>query len=183
MSQWDVGFASRSRSAVASRSSWASLQDVERLIVQAVDTAYYQVQLGQERIRVAQADEKFSRDQLDETEKLRAAGRATVADVNNFRVRMLAAQANVTASEGLRDTGLVVLVELMGLTDAYAPRNLEMPPLEEETEYEMTTPEPEPQSSTTTRMVVWTGTETQRITSPTTHTIRIRVGSRLRRTI
>ncbi|MCH9000944.1 MAG: TolC family protein [Planctomycetes bacterium] len=126
------------------QASWALLQDVERLVVQAVDRAYFQVQLGKERIRIAKADEKFSRDQLDETEKLRAAGRATLADVNNFRVRMLAAQANVTASEGLRDTGLVVLAELMGLTDARAPHDLKMPPLADETEYEMTTPNPEP---------------------------------------
>ena len=123
--------------------SWASLEDVERLIVRAIDTAYYQVQLGQERIRIAQADEKFSRDQLNETEKLRAAGRATTADVNNFRVRMLAARANVTSAEGLRDTGLVVLSELMGLPDARPPSSLEMPPLADETEYEMTTPDPE----------------------------------------
>lgn len=126
------------------QASWALLEDVERLVVQAVDTAYYQVQLGQERIRIAEADEKFSRDQLEETEKLRAAGRATMADVNNFRVRMLAALANVTASEGLRDTGLVVLAELMGLTDARAPHDLKMPPLADETEYQMTTPNPEP---------------------------------------
>lgn len=126
------------------QASWALLEDVERLVVRAVDTAYYQVQLGQERIRIARADEKFSRDQLDETEKLRKAGRATIADVNNFRVRMLAAQANVTASEGLRDTGFVVLAELMGLTDACAPRNLEMPPLEDETDDQMTTPDPDP---------------------------------------
>lgn len=126
------------------KASWASLGDVERLIVQAVDTAYYQVQLAQEQIRIAKADEEFSEDQLNETEKLRAAGRATSADVNNFRVRMLAARANVTAAMGLRDTGLVALAELMGLPGALPPDDLEMPLLAEETEAEMTTPDAQP---------------------------------------
>lgn len=124
--------------------SWASLGDVERLIVQAVDTAYYQVQLANEQIRIAKADESFSEKQLNETEKLRAAGRGTTADVNNFRIRMLAARANVIAAEGLRDTGLVALAELMGLANAMPPDDLEMPLLAEETEAEMTTPVAEP---------------------------------------
>jgi len=124
--------------------SWASLGDVERLIVRAVDVAYYQVQLAIEQIRIAKADEAFSQDQLNETEKLRAAGRGTTADVNNFHVRMLAARANVTAAVGLRDTGLVALAELMGLPNAMPPEGLTMPPLAEETEAEMTLPEAEP---------------------------------------
>lgn len=124
--------------------SWSSLQDVERLIIQAVDAAYYQVQLAQEQIRIAKADEAFSLDQLSETEKLREAGRATSADVNNFRVRMLGAQANVTAAIGLRETGRVVLAELMGSANAELPSDLILSPLTDETEEDMTLPDAEP---------------------------------------
>lgn len=117
-----------------------SLIDVQRLIIQAVDTAYYQIQLAREQLRIAKADEAFSREQLEETEKLRAAGRASQADVDNFRVRMLAAQANVSEAYGLAETGRVVLAELIGLTDATLPHPVTLTDLEDETETEMDAP-------------------------------------------
>lgn len=120
------------------------LVDVERLIVHAVDTAYFQVQLAQEQVRIARADETFSREQFEETEKLREAGRASQADVDNFRVRMLAAQASLTAARGVRETGRVVLAELMGIPSSTLPPELGLSPLEAETEEEMTVPEVDP---------------------------------------
>lgn len=126
------------------RASTMGLVDVQRLLLQAVDRAYYQVQLSEEQWRIAEADESFSREQLQDTEKLRTAGHATQADADNFRVRVLAAQANVTAAAGLRETGRVVLAELMGLEDVTLPSDLRLSPLAEETDAEMTTPDPKP---------------------------------------
>lgn len=126
------------------RAAGESLADVERLIVQAVDTAYYQVQLAQEQTRIAKADEAFSREQLEETEKLRDAGRASQTDVDNFRVRVLAACANVTEAIGRRETGRVVLAELMGLGDVMLPPDLEFSPLAAESAEDMTVPDVEP---------------------------------------
>ncbi len=119
----------------------ASFTDVARLIVQAIDTAYYQAQLGHEQLRIARADETFSQEQFEETRKLRDAGRATQADVQNFRVRVLAAQANVAAAVGLRDTGRVVLAELMGLSGAELPAALALSPLATESVTEMLLPD------------------------------------------
>ncbi len=118
-----------------------SLLDVQRLIISAVDVAYYQVQLAQEQIRIARADEVFSQEQLDETTKLRAAGRATSADVNNFRVRVLAAKATVIAAVGLRDSGRVLLAELMGIPGAILPAALSLSPLIPETKEELELPD------------------------------------------
>ncbi len=123
------------------RATGLSLKDVQRLIAQAVDTAYFQVQFAEEQIRIARAEERFGQEQFVETEKLRAAGRATKADVDNFRVRVLAAQANVTAALGLRDTGRVLLAEFLGLEDAMLPDGVTLSPLEPESEYEMTLPD------------------------------------------
>ena len=124
--------------------AFQSVMDVDRLIIQAVDSAYYQVQLAHEQIRIARADEQFSREQLDETTKLLAAGRATKADTDNFRVRTLAAQANVTAAVGLRETGRVILAELMGVVGATLPEEISLAPLTEETQQEMSLPDVEP---------------------------------------
>ncbi len=121
-----------------------SLVDVQRLIVRSVDAAYFQVQLAREQVRIARADEEFSREQLEETRKLQQAGRATVADVDNFRVRVLAGQANLAEAEGLRETGRVLLAELLGIHDVDLPDGLSLSPLEEETEDELTPPDPGP---------------------------------------
>ncbi len=119
------------------QASKESLVDVQRLILRAVDSAYYQVQLAQEQLRIARADEAFGEEQFRETQKLRAVGRATSADVDNFRVRVLAAQARVTAADGLREGGRVALGELMGLPESTLPTGLLLSSLAEETEQEL----------------------------------------------
>ncbi len=126
------------------RAAGESFADVERLIVQAIDAAYYQVQLALEQTRIAKAAEDFSREQLEETEKLRDAGRASQSDVDNFRIRTLAARANVTEAVGRRETGRVVLAELMGVGDVMLPPGLELSPLAEESAEDMTVPDVEP---------------------------------------
>lgn len=118
-----------------------SLADVERLIVQAVDRAYYQIQLSEEQLRIARAAESFSMEQLEETEKLRKAGRAAQSDVDNFRVRVLGAQTSVTEAMGLRETGRVVLAELMGIDAVKFPEHLPLSTLELETTEDMTAPD------------------------------------------
>ena len=117
-----------------------SAANVERVLIRAVDRAYYQVQLAREQLRVARADERFSRNQLRETQKLRDAQRATAADVGNFEVRLRRAQVNVTTAIGARDTGRVALAELMGVADVALPEGLALSPLADETEAIMTLP-------------------------------------------
>jgi outer membrane protein TolC len=63
-----------------------------------------------------------------------------VADVDNFRVRMLAAQAELAGAKGLHETGRVILAELMGIDGAQLPADLELSPLVEESEEELAMP-------------------------------------------
>jgi len=121
----------------------ASLDDVRRLLGKAVNNAYYQTQWAGERLRIAEADEAFSRGQWVSTEKLRDAGRATVADVENFRIRVLAAQAAVNAATGLRETGRVVLAELMGISEGKLPEHADLSPLANESADELKLPDAE----------------------------------------
>ncbi len=122
------------------RASAMALADMQRIVVQAVDTAYFRVQLAEEQLRISKADETFSQEQLQETQKLETAGRATLSDVNNFRVRMLVAKANVTAAMGNREIGRVALAELMGLDGVDLPVALELSPLQTETPEAMAKP-------------------------------------------
>jgi len=128
----------------ARQASEHALADAQRLLRGAVDTAYFQVQFAQEQERISQADEVFSREQFELTERLHGAGRATQADVNNFKVRLLDAQAQVSAARGAREAGRVALAELMGLAGTMLPETLALSPLQSEAEAEMTTPDPQP---------------------------------------
>ncbi len=119
------------------------LSEIRRLIIQAVDRAYYQVQLAQEQTRIALADEGFSQEQYEETKKLQAAGRSTQADVDNFRVRVLSAQANLVAAHGLRDTGLTVLGELMNQRGLMRGDRVTLSPLSVESDENMALPDSE----------------------------------------
>jgi len=124
-----------------SRASAMALADAERLLIEAVDTAYYQVQLGHERLRIARSDEQFSREQLAVARKKLEAGKITEADVLNFEVRVRAAQADVVAARGAIDTGRVLLAELMGLPDAHLPEEVRLAELRTESESELTAPD------------------------------------------
>lgn len=119
-----------------------SLADAQRLLVQAIDGAYYQAQLGRERLRITRADVEFSGKQLDAVTKRRKVGKATQGDVLNFKVRVLRAQANERAAIGLYENGRTALAELMGLDDAMLPDDILLSLLEPETESELTPQDP-----------------------------------------
>jgi len=125
----------------ASGAAQMALVNSQRLLVQAVDEAYYQVQLGWEQHRIAQADLDFSRDQLDVTRKWLEAGRATPGDVKNFEVRVHNAETDLVAARGLTDKARTVLAELMGIDDAKLPDELEVSPLADEVEAELAVPD------------------------------------------
>ncbi len=123
------------------RASAMAMADVERLLVRAVDTAYLQVLLGREQLRIAMADLDFSREQLEVARKRQGRGKVTEADVLNFEVRVRSAEASVTAARGTLETGRVVLAELMAVPDAKLPDSCDLPPLAEEAEWAMTKPD------------------------------------------
>ena len=117
-----------------------SLAEAQRLLVRAVDGAYYQAQLGREQIRIARADVEFSERQLETAEMRLAAGKATEGDVLNFQVRLRAAQADERAAIGLHQNARTVLAELMGLDDAALPAETSLSPLAQEDEQDLAAP-------------------------------------------
>ncbi|HUW82807.1 MAG TPA: TolC family protein [Phycisphaerae bacterium] len=138
------GFVREARLLGAKRAYHASamgVAEVERLLVRAIDVAYHQAQLGREQIRIAQADEQFSAEQLTHAQRNFEAGRMSRADVLNFEVRVRAAQVNVVAARGLRETGRVVLAELMALPGARLPDNVQLAELEDDGEAPLEPPD------------------------------------------
>lgn len=121
-----------------------SLRDVERILLRAVDAAYFRVQLAEEQIRISLADLEFSEEQAEEARKLRNAGRASESDVANFEVRALSARTDLSVARGLRDQGRVVLAELTGVPDARLPDDLELAPLADESPQDLKLPDADP---------------------------------------
>lgn len=127
------GFARDARLAAAldlQRASVWGQRDIERILGLALDTAYHQAQLAAEELRIAEADEAFSLEQLEVTKKMAAAEKVTAADVGNFELRVTAARASVIAAVGARDAARVTLAELMGLPDCRWPEGLQLAPLD-----------------------------------------------------
>ncbi len=125
------------------RAAEHQVNDVQRLLISAVDTAYFQALLGREQLRVAMADEVFSREQLAEAERKFAAQTVTADEVSSFKARVAAAQAQLTAARGTFESGRVILAELTGFSDAKLPDEVELSPLIAETPDELAPPDVE----------------------------------------
>ncbi|KAB2947909.1 MAG: TolC family protein [Phycisphaerae bacterium] len=121
--------------------SKAAREDAARLIRRSVTTAYHQAQLGEGQLRIAAADEAFGREQLEATRRLLAAQKAAPTDVTNFELRVTAAQANLAAAQGIRDTSLVVLAELLGLAGGRLPEGARLAELSAETAEDLSAPD------------------------------------------
>jgi len=115
--------------------------DVRRMLIRAIEAAFYQIQLSEERLRVARADEAFNIEEESTAEKLREAGRASSADALNFRVRLLAARAEVALASGLLDAARVALAELMGVPDAMLSEQVNVEPLGAEIAADLANPD------------------------------------------
>ncbi len=111
----------------------AGYKEVERLLVRAVEQTYYEGQLSREALGIAAADAEFNRQMLAATEQLRLRGKATRADVNNFEIRLKAAESNALAARRALAVGYMVLEELLGLVEGTLGTRAELEPLGEET--------------------------------------------------
>lgn len=118
-----------------------ALSDVQRLLTQAVDGAYYQAQLADEQLRIAGADVAFSRTQLEAAQRRMQVGKSNQSEVLNFELRLRTAQANEVAAVGLLTNARTVLAELMGIDDARLPEEVILSSLADETESELTAPD------------------------------------------
>ncbi len=126
---------------LASRESRAAYKDVERLLCRAVEQTYYEGQLAEEGLRIAAADAEFNRQLLQATEQMRVRGKAARQDVNNFEIRLKAAEAGAVAARQALAVNYIVLEELLGLAEGVLGRRTQLEPLAEETPELLARPE------------------------------------------
>jgi TolC family type I secretion outer membrane protein len=127
------GFARKFNVAAATygeQSAAAARDDVRRLLLQAVTSAFLSAQLSLENISIAKADEAFNRRQLTESKLRYEVGTGALSDMLNFEVRVNTAQSDLIAAERAYQTDRIALAALLGVPHARLPEHTQLAPLE-----------------------------------------------------
>jgi outer membrane protein TolC len=141
------GFGRKFRNAIArfgEQQSEASLIEAKRLILNAVSTAYYNVQLARENIAISEADIQFNDRQLQEAKLREEVGTGSLSDVLNFEVRIRAARTALLTDQNASRLAMIGLVELMGIPHQEVPESMEVAALHSEEDAELTVPKAAP---------------------------------------
>lgn len=104
--------------------------DARRQLVRDVAYAYNNVLLAQAQIRISQANMKFQRELLKETELKFAVGASPLSDVLNFKTKYNSAESNLYNAQYSYVVAKYALAALMGLTEGDIPSTVrfsEMP--------------------------------------------------------
>jgi len=138
------GFARRFNLAAAKhgeQSSAAARDDVRRLMLQAVSSAFLSAQLALENISIAKADEAFNQRQLTEAKLRHEVGTGALSDVLNFQVKANSAQSDRIVAERTYQTARIGLAALLGIETSRLPRQTQLVTLEETTDVELQAPQ------------------------------------------
>ncbi len=121
-----------------------SEKDARRLILSSVANAYYNAQLANENIAIAEADEAFNQQQAKDARVRREVGTGALSDVLNFEVQVNAAKSELLRARQEYEAAMIGLAALMGIRDASFPPGLKLAQMETETREELAMPEPDP---------------------------------------
>jgi len=135
---------SNQSSELGAKSSRQAFADVRRLLLQAVASSYYDAQLAQENIRIAEADAAFNRRQVEDAQARRQAGTGSLSDVLNFEVQVNRARFEVIRARRQYEVSMAVLAALLGVPQGRFPASLELAPLRDESDAELDFPDPQP---------------------------------------
>ena len=136
---------SREYSALNARHGMESTQEarrnVQRLLLSSVANSFYNAQLAQENIAIAESNASFNQRQLDEATAKYRVGTGSMSDVLNFQVQINSATSNLIDAKNSYTVALYGLAALMGIPDAMLPGHIELAALEMEREAELLSPD------------------------------------------
>ncbi len=119
----------------------AAFREGQRILLDAVAQAYYGGQFAREQVRIANSDIAFYERLYTEAVARRAVGRGSTSDVLSFETALYAAKANRLRANRDYETARLAMALLLGLEEGRLRDDMELAPLEEETEAAMTMPE------------------------------------------
>lgn len=123
------------------QSSEAARNDAQRLLLQAVSSAFLSAQLSLENVAIAKADEAFNKRQLKEARLRYDVGTGALSDVLNFEVRANSAQSDLIVAERTYETSLIGLAALLGVQNARLPDQTRLEALKDADESELEEPQ------------------------------------------
>jgi len=100
------------------------LSDTQRLLLEAVSTAFYGAQLARENMGIARQNQQFNRTLETDARTRWAAGSVAEAEMLNFSVRALQAESDFLDAERNFKVACTVLAELMAMPEATLPRDI-----------------------------------------------------------
>lgn len=104
-------------------------KDAQRILINAVASAYYAIQLARQQIAIARANESFNQRQMDEADARYRVGTGSLSDVLNFKVLVNSARAERIQAKNSHAVARIALAELMGIPAADFPRRLRLAPM------------------------------------------------------
>lgn len=137
------GFARRASIAAAkftSAGATATFKEAQRQILSSVIAAYLNAQSAREQMRIAQEDENFNEQLLQDALASQKAGTGSLSDVLNFRIKSNAAQSAVIFARRQLRVARIGLAILMGIENGILPETLKLAPLTLPTPNEKITP-------------------------------------------
>ena len=122
-------------------SSTQAHYDVQRLLLQAVSSAFYAALLAQDSMEIAKQDADFNAILLEDAKKRHAGGVAPPSEVLNFELQVSLARVDYIASERGWQSAMVILAALLAVSEEQIWRKVELvPPSAELLQYEISLP-------------------------------------------
>ncbi len=114
------------------KSAQAAWVNSQRLLVTSVAEAFYNAQLSQTNVDIAQADEAFYLRQLEDAQNRYDVGAGPWGDVLNIKVQLNSARTSLMRSRREHEAASYGLAALMGLPDALLPAHIRLASLEKD---------------------------------------------------
>ncbi|MCD4674795.1 MAG: TolC family protein, partial [Desulfobacula sp.] len=105
-------------------------KDARRVLIQSVSQSFYNAQLSKENIKIAKDNIIFYKQQLKETEFKRKAGKASLSDIYNLKIKFNSGENDLITAKNEFEIALTGLAVLLGFPDASFHSELELVELE-----------------------------------------------------
>ncbi len=127
----------------AEKGSTAARRDAQRLLALNVAEAFFNAQLAQTRVDIAEADRKFYASQLGDAQNRYEVGVGKWGDVLNIKVQLNSAKTSLMLGRRQFEAASYGLAALMGIPDAVFPKAMRLAELDRNIRFEADNEEPE----------------------------------------
>jgi outer membrane protein TolC len=114
------------------KSSTDALQDVRRLLVSAVAEGFFNAQLAQTKVQIAEADMRFYEKQLQDAQNRFEVGTGSWGDVLNIKVQLNTARTSAMLGRRENEAAKYGLAALLGVPDSVFPEAVRLAELDKD---------------------------------------------------